>query len=181
MKGSIDLPALRAAGVLDDAAIPRRFGELVAPQGRARVVVWLRHFGCTLCRDQVARLAPLEARFDGAGAPLLFVGSGTPQQGAALRARIAFRAPVVCDPDRTTYAAAGLVRSLAASVNPAAVPGALGALLRGHGAGTIQGDPWQQGGALVLDAAGAVVFHHRNRHVSDLVAEDALLAAAGAV
>ena len=42
------------------------------------------------------------------------------------------------------------------------------ALLKGHTQDGIKGDNWQQGGAIVTDADGVVVFYHRNETVGDL-------------
>lgn len=119
----------------------------------------------------------VEAPLAAAGAPLALIGSGEPRHVPAFREATGSGARVLCDPTLATFRAAGLARSALASVHPAALPGALAALLRGHGIGPIRGDPWQQGGALVLSTTGDVRLHHVSRHVSDLVSNAALLRA----
>jgi hypothetical protein len=45
----------------------------------------------------------------------------------------------------------------------------------------MQGDPWQQGGAFVLDTAGAIRFTHVSQRAGDHAPPEALLEALRAV
>jgi peroxiredoxin len=123
----------------------------------ATVVVFLRHFGCLFCRERALQVRQREAELQAAGATLVFVGTGLPAMAADF-ARTHLGAHVVlCDPTRAVFAAAGMRRSLGSTLHWRLFANAWRALRAGWRQTAVQGDPWQQGGVLVLDAGGAVV------------------------
>ena len=90
-------------------------------------------------------------------------------------ATFAPRFPVYTDPSRETYRLAGFQRSFGLGLK---------SLSRGRRAsgggfrqGKTQGDPWQQGGTLVIDRGGGVLFSHAADGAGDHAPVDALLAA----
>ncbi len=69
-------------------------------------------------------------------------------------------APVYTDPSRQTYAALGAKRGLAAMFHPLAALAGLRSLASGHKQTGTAGDPLQQGGELVVQPDGRVLFLH---------------------
>jgi len=124
-------------------------------------------------------LRRIEPQLRSLGARLLFVGNGTPPMAAGFAREHAGPWPVFTDPERGLYRAAGLRRSLGASLHWRLLKNAWRALRGGFRQGRVAGDPWQQGGVLVLDAAGKVRHVQVDATGGDLVDLDAVLAASG--
>lgn len=143
------------------------------------VLVFLRYFGCTFCRAHVARVRDEREAFVEAGARVVMIGQGRPEQAAAFcRDR---QLPFTCtvDPDRRVYDAFGLGRArIKDLVDPrTATRGLRLAVDRETRQGAISGDPRQLGGTVVVDRSGVVRFVHRNQTVWDDAPNDVVLAA----
>lgn len=89
-----------------------------------------------------------------ADARLVFVGTGLPGMAADFARQHAGPWPVLSDAKKRAFAAAGMRRGLFTTLHWRTLGNALRALRRGFRQGRVQGDPWQQGGVLVLDARG---------------------------
>ena len=68
-------------------------------------------------------------------------------------------------------------RGLRSLVRLRAIGNGLRALRAGFRQSRVQGDPWQQGGAIVFDGASALILEQRDVGVGDLLDVDALLVA----
>lgn len=101
------------------------------------------------------------------GAELIVVGSGSPEQAARFRDEWGLDFPLFVDPDLEAYRAAGLRRSVMDTLGPRALVHAVRAFRRGARQGAVQGDPWQLGGAFVIDRAGKPVYRHVSRDAGD--------------
>ena len=119
------------------------------------------------------RLAEIRA----AGADLAFVGNGSVPHARQFQARHVPGCDVYTDPARRTYEALGMRRSVGATLGPASTAAFVRATLRGHRQTSIEGDPWQQGGLVVLAAGGGLLHVQRNRTAGDRPDVDAALAA----
>lgn len=102
-----------------------------------------------------------------AGAELVVVGSGTPEQAARFRDERGLDFPLFVDPELEAYRAAGLRRSVIDTLGPRALAHAMRAFRRGARQGSVQGDPWQLGGAFVIDRTGKPVYRHVSRNAGD--------------
>lgn len=161
-------PALAGALVLDAAGRASPLGERWA--GRACLVVFLRHFGCSACSEHVTALAPRLGELARLGVSTVFVGNGAPSFMAGFIERLGLdRLPVelVTDPTLKAFAAAGLVRSAWSVAGPRALALKLRGLAAGHVQERVEGDLKQQGGVLVVDRAGRVAYVWRDRSVGD--------------
>lgn len=119
-------------------------------------LVFLRHFGCSFCREQVAalRLSPILG--------LVFVGMGEPDQTESFRKRMASEHPYICDPDRVLYQAFGLTRGRLSDVlGPKMFVRGFGATLRGHWVGVPIGDIWQMPGIFRIEVDGTISWEYR--------------------
>lgn len=171
--------AVRRAEVLDRQGESLVFEQLVSD--RAAVVVFLRHFGCLACAEQVSLLSPRLHEFSAMGLECVLVGNGAANfiDGFAQRTGLRDKsATVVTDPSLAIYNAAGMVHSKMGAFGPMAWPGFVRARVQGFRNWFGEGDPAQQGGAFVLDEAGVVTFHAVSRFLGDQVDPDAVHAAA---
>jgi peroxiredoxin len=156
----------RAPLVAADGAV-RSLGELV--RERPTLVVFLRHFGCIGCAEQVHEILPRLPELDALGVAVLLIGSGPPGHIDAWIERNDLRdkhARVVTDPTLDAFRAAGLARSFMATYGPRAVAEFLRAFSRGHRPLPTDGDLFQQGGSF-LTADGIVVWSRANKSLGD--------------
>jgi hypothetical protein len=124
-------------------------------------------------------LRPHAEEFEKAGAKLAVIGNGQPWMAKSWARHNDFppAVAVLTDPARKSYDVAGLKRSFAATLKPAAAVSFVRALRRGFRQGRTLGDPWQQGGALVVRPGGQVVFRHVSSGPGDHASASTLLAA----
>lgn len=108
-----------------------------------------------------------EAQIHAAGADLYIIGNGTPNFIEGFREQTKFPGPIYTDPSLEVYKAAQLKRGVAATFNPRALGSTLKAFAGGKRQGRTQGDPWQQGGVLVVAPTGEVRWHHASEHPGD--------------
>jgi len=95
-----------------------------------------------------------------AGAELAVIGNGSPSFIAGFRDHTGYDGALYTDPSLAVYRAAELKRGAARTLDPRALGGTIRAFARGGKQGSVQGDAWQQGGALVITPGGDVVWHH---------------------
>ncbi len=127
------------------------------------------------CRERVARLGEHLPAIEQRGASLHAVGNGTVPMVRDFIEQFAPAFPVWTDPGRESYSLAGFQRSFGLGFDSFAR--GKRAMAAGHRQGKTQGDPWQQGGTLVVDQDGTVLFHHAADGAGDHAPVDALLAA----
>jgi hypothetical protein len=117
------------------------------------------------------------AEIAAAGADLVLVGNGSAEQARRFQTKVAPDVPVYTDPARRSYGALGLKRSVRATLGPTSAAAFVGATLRGHRQTSLAGDPWQQGGLLLLARGGRVLFLQRNRGAGERPDVEGALAA----
>lgn len=118
-----------------------------------------------------------EQEIEAANARLVFVGTGTPAMAADFAKTHAGSHPVLSDTERATFAAAGMRRSLWATLHWRLLANAVRALRSGFRQTRVQGDAWQQGGVVVLDARGGIVLRQIDRAGGDLLDLEAVVRA----
>ena len=130
------------------------------------LVVFLRHAGCTFCRQAVADVAKVRQGIEANGVQIVFVHLGNPQATAMLLARHGFQSmETIHDPDQRLYEAFGLKRGTIAQVaSPRVIwRGICAGLLEGHGMGKPEGDVLQLPGVFLLDNCEVSnSFRHRS-------------------
>jgi hypothetical protein len=132
---------------------------------RPSLFVFLRHFGCTFCREAVADLAKARAAIE-EHATLVLVHLGSPSEGAAfLGANGLAGVHHVSDPKARLYEAFGLERGTFRQLfGPSVwVRGLEAGILGGHGVGMLAGDGLRMPGVFLVHR-GAVLrsFVHRD-------------------
>lgn len=128
------------------------------------LVVFLRHLGCTFCREAVADLAATRQRLEREGTTLVLVHMSPPGEGAAFFERAGLAGvPHISDPGAVLYRSFGLARGSFWQLfgPPVWIQGAK-AFLKGHGVGKLAGDGFQMPGVFLIRQARIVRrFVHR--------------------
>jgi hypothetical protein len=112
-----------------------------------------------------------------AGAELVVIGNGSPTFMAGFRETTGYAGALYTDPSLEVYKAAGLKRGVFKVLSPRAGLAALGALKGGFRQGRTQGDALQQGGTLVIDRRGDVLWAHVDDFAGDHANPDEILRA----
>lgn len=139
------------------------------------LLVFLRHFGCTFCRETAADISANRADIESQGATLCFVYMpGTPKKNAPeddAKASAFFAkhnlqdCHRIADPSQSLYNAFELKRgSLTQLFGPRVwLRGFHAGVLRRHAVGTLVGDGFQMPGVFLLHN-GAVINAYRHQH-----------------
>lgn len=135
---------------------------------RPTLVVFLRHSGCTFCKEAVADIAAQRGRIESAGNGLLLVHmSDDAAAGRWLGRHGLGDVPRVSDPGRRLYRSFDLARGRFAQLfGPGVWLRGLAATLRGHLVGKLDGDGFQMPGAFLV-ADGRIVRACRHETAAD--------------
>ena len=131
------------------------------------LVVFLRHFGCTFCREALEDLARERQAIESGGTKLLFVHMGTPAQGDEVLAAAGLGDVAhVSDPSASLYRAFGLRRGTFGQLFGFR-SWTRGFAARKHGVGKLVGDGFQMPGVFLVDR-GEIVQSFRHASASDV-------------
>ena len=164
-QGALDaVEALRRTTSVDGRSVAALSEE--AP----RLLVFLRHFGCTFCREALADLSARRARIEADGTRLLIVHMGTPAEGREVLARYGLG-----DVDQVSDPSAGLYRAFRLGRGSFGqlfgwrswVRGIVAGVLRGHGVGAPVGDGFRMPGVFLVHE-GRVLREHRHRDAAEV-------------
>jgi peroxiredoxin len=135
---------------------------------RPLFLVFLRHFGCTFCREAVAEISEKRKSIEAKNIQLAFVHLGTEEKAKWFFTPYGLLdVPRFSDPDARLYQAFGLVRAeLRQYLNPESILRALGAFFRGHFVGFPAGDVVRMPGVFLLQNA-EIRKAFRHKLVSD--------------
>lgn len=116
------------------------------------LVVFLRHSGCTFCRQALADLAACRQAITAAGVTIALVHMDTDAAAAVLFAKYGLQdVPRISDPAQDLYRAFHLARGGVSQVVGTRVWGTgLKSLLAGHLPGVPVGDVWQMPGVFLV-------------------------------
>jgi peroxiredoxin len=145
-------------------------GETLAELSARRSVllVFLRHFGCTFCREATEELAKKRSSIESGNAQLAFVHLGTEEKALSYFAPYGLQdAPRFADPAGKLYEAFGLVRADWRQIlNQESILRMLVAWLNGNFVGLPMGDVQRMPGAFLL-VNGEIRKAFRHKLVSD--------------
>jgi peroxiredoxin len=142
-------------------------------------LVFLRHFGCIFCRENLALLKKDYPKFVEAGGQVACVGQGSHKVAKAIKILLDLPFPVLtCGDDLAIFREWGLERASFGQIfGPSVLIAAIKATLNGHKQTKVIGDGLQMPGAFVVDTKGIVRFVHRNKTAADHALNDDLLKA----
>jgi hypothetical protein len=133
------------------------------------LLVFVRHFGCTFCRETVSEIAKLDESIRGKKLTPVFVHMSDPSFGDEFFAKY-YKDPVshVSDPQRFLYKSLNLKRgSLSQVFGPKVwIRGLWAGIFKGHGVGSIESDALQLGGYFIL-SRGQIVFEYKTKDAAD--------------
>lgn len=136
----------------------------VVGQGQS-LIVFLRHFGCTFCREALSDLSQARPKLEALGIRMVLVHMSTTAEALEFFAGYGLeKCELVSDPARQLYSAFGLERARAKQfIGPKVwLRGFQAGVLDGHGIGWLAGDGLQMPGVFLLkDGALASEFRHQ--------------------
>lgn len=144
----------------------KTLGQLSSEQ--SVLLVFVRHFGCTFCRETVSEIAKIEKALVGKKLTLVFVHMSDPSYGDEFFSKY-YDHPVhhISDPARNLYKSLNLKRgSLYQLFGPMTwIRGIYAAVFKGHGLGELEGDSLQLGGVFILQK-GQIIFEQKANSAS---------------
>ncbi|MCR9247497.1 MAG: SelL-related redox protein [bacterium] len=132
---------------------------LTASKRQPQFLVFLRHFGCTFCREALADLAAINERLRTAGTRLVLVHMSSENEARDLFQRYGLAdVTAISDPDRVLYRAFALRRGTPTQLLGWSVwkRGFEAGVKQGHGIGWLRGDAAQMPGAFVVSQGHVV-------------------------
>lgn len=137
--------------------------------GRRVLVVFLRHSGCTFCREALADLAAARSRIEESGASIALVHISTEADMLPFVTKYGVAdLPRFSDPERKLYAAFELQRGSFTQLMGFKVwwRGFWSALVQGHGFGGFREDVAQMPGAFLIEN-GEIIRAYRHASAAD--------------
>jgi len=151
------------------AAYASQDGQSLADAAsRPLFLVFLRHFGCTFCREAVDTISKKRTEIEAGGSRLAFVHLGTEEKAQwFFKPYGLLDVPRFSDPEGPLYQAFGLLRAeLRQYLNSESIARMLLAWSRGHWVGLPAGDIQRMPGAFLMDR-GEIRKAFRHKLVSD--------------
>src|SRR5690242_9449225 len=105
------------------------------------------------------------------------IGNGAPNFIEGFREITKYAGPIYTDPSLEVFKLAELKRGVLTTFNPLALGKTIGAFARGHRQGTTKGDPFQQGGVVIVAPDGTVKWQHASSRPGDNAEPAAIVAA----
>ncbi len=135
---------------------------------RPLLLVFLRHFGCTFCREAVCEIEKLRPQIEASGTRLAFVHLSTEERAKKFFKPHHFEdLPRFADPDGRLYEAFGLVRAKWRQyLNPQSIARMFSAWARGNFVGAPDGDVERMPGIFLIYRE-EIVKSFRHKLVSD--------------
>lgn len=177
--GILWLAARAASAPLDSAAVDfdQALDRVLDLEGRSlravssarpTVVLFIRHSGCTFCREALADLSRKRAALAEARTGIAVVGMSDPGTLRRLAEQFGLtNAAWFSDPERTLYRAFELRRGgFWQLFGPSVWIRGIAATLRGHVVGRLDGDGFQMPGAFLVHA-GRIVRAYRHETAAD--------------
>ena len=138
-------------------------------------VIFVRHFGCIFCRERIDELSQYLPRIKASGGHAVIIGVGSAAMAAGFADAFKTPIPIYSDPDRNAYRLAGMTRNFGISLKT--IGRAWTNYKKGRRQGAVQGDPWQQGGLMVIRKDGVVLNHQVDREAGSVLDWSAMMTA----
>ncbi|MEM6672480.1 MAG: SelL-related redox protein [Planctomycetota bacterium] len=142
---------------------------LQASKEQPQFLVFLRHFGCTFCRQALADLGTINDQLRAAGTRLVLVHMSTEDEACSMFGQYGLSEVTgISDPDRVLYRAFALRRGTPAQLLGWSIwkRGWEAGVKQGHGIGWLRGDAAQMPGAFVV-SQGQVVAQFIHETAAD--------------
>ena len=146
--------------------------------GSPSLLVFVRHFGCIGCSENVSLLSSRWSELSALGVRTFIIGVGPRMFIEPFRERqnlVDAPVDILTDPTLETHQAAGLMYGLWGGFRPKALLEMGRAFTNGHVSRKPEGDIRQHAGALFIDGHGTVCLYHRNQSLGDHVSGQAIV------
>lgn len=133
------------------------------------LLVFLRHLGCTFCRETLADVAERRESLAARGIQPIFVHMSSDQEAEPILDKYGLAdVPRISDPQRDLYRAFGLQRGKILQVLGPTVwlRAFLAGVIEGHGFGKIRGDAFQLSGVFLIHK-GQILKDFRHKTAAD--------------
>lgn len=149
---------------------------------RPVLMVFLRHAGCTFCRETLGRLAGVREEIEQAGTAIVAVHMSRESRAQRLFELYGLAdLPRISDPECRLYRMFGLRRGTPWQLfGPKVIGRGMKALLAGYGIGALEGDGFQLPGAFLV-FRGRILKAFRAEHAADQTDFSAMKPAPGDV
>lgn len=138
-------------------------------QEKPVAVIFLRHFGCIFCREQVIDLSSHPDW------NILYVCQAHPEEAAEFKAMMKSPHPFACDPEANMYEEFGLERGgLKQLFSAPVIKRGIQATAKGIRPGKTIGDPWRMPGEFIFNTQGQLAWENRPRHAGDHSASETI-------
>jgi len=172
----MDLEGLSDLELSDSTGSPRRLGDYWAEQ--PVILVFLRHFGCLLCREHAVELRNRYDDVKARGGEVVAVGTGDHRYAARFVSEEAVPFPVLVDDDAVAGRAASVRRTTPWGLfNPRSFPGARRAHRAGHRVHKSGRRVTQLGATFVVGPGERVCYAYVDAHTADHAPLEEVLAA----
>jgi len=145
--------------------------ERVAESQNGAILVFLRHYGCTLCRQLLTRVQKeLADSAKQLGVDIIAIGPGSVEHALKTKRELDFTAgDVLSDPLRNTYASLSFKSGMFNTFNLSGLRAVIGSFLAGHKQDwtLIPADPFALGGVLVVDPDANIWLKHTETYAGD--------------
>ena len=141
------------------------------------VLSLVRHFGCIFCFELSSDLLDLRDKIQEHGAELALVGNGNPIHAMEFMSQLGLTRGVYTDPGRVLYKGLQMAQGVRSSINLSSTIHVKRAIERGFRQRRIQGDPWQQGGVMLIRKNGEVPWLYRSKVAGDHPSTDEIVRA----
>ncbi len=133
------------------------------------ILVFLRHFGCIFCREQIAELREFRSE------NIIFVSMGRIQEASDFKRKMEIPQVMISDPNKLLYEAFGLRRgSFGQILNPTLTRKSIRLMQSGHKFGVLKHDPWMMAGVFRIEQDGEVSYSHYASDISDNLSGSAI-------
>lgn len=171
---SVTLPTLEfdvsaVAGTLEQARTDSGLALVHIVDTSPVLLVFLRHAGCTFCREALGDISALRNEIESAGTRILLVHMGDRTEIRNVIARYGLSdLERICDPEQRLYGAFGLVKGTWRQLfGPKVwIRGMIAGLFGGHGLGKPVADATQMPGVFYIDK-GWIVRRFRHKSAAD--------------
>jgi hypothetical protein len=149
--------------------------EVVA--GQVTLLLFLRHFGCMLCRQACGELAAFKERLEELGVRIVAIGNGTPAMAKNFKSEFNFPGKLYVDQLRKIYKLLNLRRDFKSALGLRSLAAAANAIKKGYRQGQTQGDLLQLGGLFIYSEKNGFIYQHASKYAGDYANyEDIVLA-----
>ncbi len=149
-------------------------------QDTPALIIFVRHFGCIGCTAQMDAISPRINELCNLGVNLVIIGNGGANfiQGFKDKFQLNDKpVSIYTDPSLKSYKLAEMKRSFWTVFSFRSLADYIRSFSKGIGQSKVQGDNWQQGGALLVDQEGMLHFHFQNKSVAGIADTNDLIAA----